>query len=122
MRRARSSSFAASIISGNSATYFGGGIENDGGTLTVSTCTISDNKAYGANGGGIGNSIAALGKPATAGFGAFGGVLSTARCWVFVDMLVTLLFGALLGFLSVKITSAITPKPATHREERPAEV
>jgi hypothetical protein len=61
-------------------------------------------------GGGVGNSLQALGDPATAGAGAFGGVLSTPYGWVFVNVLVTLTIGALLGLASAKISSAVGPK------------
>jgi hypothetical protein len=63
-------------------------------------------------GGGVGNSVKALGAPATAGAGAFGGVLSTPYGWVFVDVLVTLTIGCLLGAASTRLSSAITPKKA----------
>jgi hypothetical protein len=68
------------------------------------------------NGGGVGNSVKALGAPATAGAGAFGGVLSTPYGWVFVDVLVTLAIGCVLGVASQRLAAAITPKPA--REPR----
>ena len=70
------------------------------------------------NGGGVGNSVAALGKPATAGSGAFGGVLSTPVAWVFVDTLVTLLIGCVLGVVSVKLTALFPARtaPADTRE------
>ncbi len=74
------------------------------------------------NGGGVGNSLAALAKPATAGAGAFGGVLSTPRGWVFVDVLVTLLIGCLLGWLSVKLAAVFTPRHSAPAQPRPAEV
>ncbi len=61
-------------------------------------------------GGGTGNTIAALGDPATAGTGIFGGVLSTPRVWVFVSVAVTLIIGSILGYLSTTIATAITPK------------
>jgi hypothetical protein len=61
-------------------------------------------------GGGVGNSLKALGAPATAGAGAFGGVLSTPYTWVFIDILVTLTIGALLGLGSAKISAAVGPK------------
>jgi Protein of unknown function (DUF1097) len=64
------------------------------------------------NGGGVGNSLAALAKPTTAGFGAFGGVLSTPAGWVFVDILVTLLIGCVLGVASVKLAGLLTPRVA----------
>jgi len=65
------------------------------------------------NGGGVGNSVMALGDPATAGSGAFGGVLSTPYPWVFVNILVTLTIGVLLGVASQKLTAAVTPKART---------
>jgi hypothetical protein len=65
------------------------------------------------DGGGVGNSVKALGNPATAGAGAFGGVLSTPAGWVFVDVLVTLLIGCGLGVASVRLTGLLTPKPKT---------
>lgn len=61
-------------------------------------------------GGGVGNSVQALGDPATAGAGAFGGVLSTPYGWVFINILVTLMIGCLLGAASQKLSAAITPK------------
>ncbi len=71
---------------------------------------------WSANGGGVGNSIEALGDPATAGAGAFGGVLSTTWGWVFFNSLVTLICGAILGILSAKLAAALTPKPAAAEE------
>jgi len=64
------------------------------------------------DGGGVGNSIEALGDPATAGAGAFGGVLSTPYGWVWFNILITLFIGILMGYLSSTITAAITPAPA----------
>ena len=61
-------------------------------------------------GGGVGNSVSALGDPATAGAGAFGGVLSTPYVWVFINVLVTLMIGCLLGVASQRISAAVTPK------------
>ena len=63
-------------------------------------------------GGGVGNSVNALGDPATAGAGAFGGVLSTPYLWVFINVLVTLLIGCLLGAASTRLSSVFTPKKA----------
>ena len=63
------------------------------------------------NGGGVGNSIAALGDPKTAGSGAFGGVISTPWAMVWLDTLVTLVCGCILGILSAKLAGALTPKP-----------
>jgi hypothetical protein len=77
---------------------------------------------WAAHGGGIGNSIAALGKPATAGTGAFGGVLSTPIGWVFVDTLVTLLIGCVLGVISVKVAGILTPHAPNEPERAHAEV
>jgi hypothetical protein len=89
---------------------------------TVSWWIATGLDGWAKNGGGVGNSLAALAKPATAGAGAFGGVLSTPRGWVFVDVLVTLLIGCLLGWLSVKLAAVVTPRPATRAEHRTAEV
>ncbi len=67
------------------------------------------------DGGGVGNSVSALGKPATAGAGAFGGVLSTPVVWVFIDTLITLLIGCVLGMASVKLAGLITrTRPAAN--------
>jgi Protein of unknown function (DUF1097) len=67
---------------------------------------------WATDGGGVGNSLEALGDPATAGLGAFAGVLSTPYIWVFINILVTLTIGVLLGAASAKITAAITrPEP-----------
>jgi hypothetical protein len=63
------------------------------------------------NGGGVGNSIEALGDPATAGSGAFGGVISTPWGWVWFNTLVTLICGVILGIISAKVAAALTPKP-----------
>jgi hypothetical protein len=62
-------------------------------------------------GGGVGNSVQALAAPETAGAGAFGGVLSTPYAWVFVNVLVTLTIGVLLGAASARLSSVFTPKP-----------
>jgi hypothetical protein len=68
------------------------------------------------NGGGVGNSVQALADPASAGAGAFGGVLSTPYIWVSVNVLVTLTIGVLLGAASVRLAAAFTlPK----REKQP---
>ncbi len=71
---------------------------------------------WAANGGGVGNSIEALGAPATAGTGAFGGVISTPWGWVWFSVLVTLICGVVLGILSAKIAAALTPKPKAAAE------
>jgi Protein of unknown function (DUF1097) len=67
---------------------------------------------WAANGGGVGNSVRALGLPATAGAGAFGGVLSTPYGWVWVSTLVSLLCGCALGVLSVKLAGMVTGRIA----------
>jgi hypothetical protein len=58
-------------------------------------------------GGGVGNSLTALGKPETAGSGAFGGVLSTPAEWVFASCLASLICGVILGILSMKLAGII---------------
>lgn len=50
---------------------------------------------------GLDNWIDGLGAEATLAYG-----------WVFVSTLATLIAGVILGFLSAKITAAVTPKPA----------
>ena len=72
---------------------------------------------WAADGGGIGNSVEALGDPATAGQGAFGGVLSTPYGYVWLNILVTLFLGIVMGYLSSTITAAITPKTAEETVE-----
>lgn len=61
------------------------------------------------NGGGIDNDIT---DPLKAGAGAAGGVLSTPWTMVFLNSLVTLICGCILGILSGKLAAALTPKPA----------
>ena len=43
------------------------------------------------NGGGVGSGLSSLSDPATAGSGAFGGVLSTPFGWVWISALATLI-------------------------------
>jgi hypothetical protein len=62
---------------------------------------------WAVNGGGVGNSVAALGKPETAGAGAFGGVISTPAEWVYVSSLASLICGSFLGVASVKLSTAL---------------
>jgi Protein of unknown function (DUF1097) len=65
-------------------------------------------------GGGVGNSVAALGNPETAGAGAFGGVVSTPVEWVFVSVTASLIAGVLLGQATVKLAALLTirkPEP-----------
>ena len=70
---------------------------------------------WAANGGGVGNSVAALGNPATAGAGAFGGVISTPYGWVAVNTFATLIVGCACGLASARLAAALTPKPAAAR-------
>lgn len=75
------------------------------------------------NGGGVGNSLKALGDPATAGAGAFGGVLSVPAEFVVLSAAVSLACGAVLGFLSVKVAGALSflaPAHATAPDARNA--
>jgi hypothetical protein len=71
------------------------------------------------HGGGIGNSVQALSKPATAGAGAFGGVISTPYGWVAVNVFFTLMVGCLCGLASARLAGVLTPKPATTRAAEP---
>ena len=57
--------------------------------------------------------------PATAGAGAFGGVISTPYGWVFVSVLVTLTLGVGLGMLSTRLAALLTPKPRAAATEAP---
>ena len=70
-------------------------------------------------GGGKGNSVEALGDPATAGAGAFGGVLSVPIGWVFVSILLSLTAGVGLGMLSTRLAAVFTPKPRAAASEVP---
>ncbi len=72
------------------------------------------------NGGGVGNSVKALGDKATAGTGAFAGVLSTPYVWVWVSITVSLLCGCVLGLASARLTALVTPRPRATVETDPA--
>lgn len=74
------------------------------------------------NGGGVGNSLQALADPATAGSGAFGGVISTPAEWVFASSTVSLLCGCVLGIASVTLAGILvrTSSPADLQEASPA--
>lgn len=61
------------------------------------------------DGGGVESGLESLGDPATAGTGAFGGVLSTPYPYVALSVGVSLLVGCILGLLSVRLTGLITP-------------
>jgi len=63
------------------------------------------------NGGGVGEGIERLADPATAGSGAFGGVLSTPWQWVWFNGLVSALCGVVLGIVSAKVAAVLTAKP-----------
>lgn len=67
-------------------------------------------------GGGVGNSVAALGKPATAGAGAFGGVISTPYVMVFVNTLVTLIIGLIFGMASARLSRLLSPRKVSADE------
>jgi len=71
---------------------------------------------WAADGGGVGNSLKALGDPATAGAGAFGGVISTPFVFVWLSITVSLLCGCVLGLLSVKLTGLISPAPTSEAD------
>ena len=70
-------------------------------------------------GGGAANTVQSLGDPATAGAGAFGGVISTPYGWVFVSVLATLTIGVGLGMLSTRLAALLTPKPRSAAKEAP---
>lgn len=73
------------------------------------------------NGGGVGNSVAALAKPATAGTGAFGGVLSTPFTFVALNIFVTLLIGLAFGMVSTRLATLLTPGSAKREETAAAD-
>ncbi len=73
------------------------------------------------NGGGVGNSVAALAKPATAGTGAFGGVLSTPFTFVALNIFITLLIGLLFGMVSTRLATLLTPGSAKREETAAAD-
>ena len=68
-------------------------------------------------GGGASNTLKSLASPAAAGSGAFGGVLSTPVFWVFASIAATLVCGAVLGLVSVRLAGLLTPSSA----KQPAE-
>jgi hypothetical protein len=68
------------------------------------------------DGGGTANTLDALADPASAGAGAFGGVISTPFVMVWLSVSVSLLCGCVLGLLSVRVAALITPKPAVQDE------
>lgn len=59
--------------------------------------------------GATSNTLAALAKPATAGSGAFAGVLSTPYGFVALDIFVTLMVGLVFGAVSVRLAAVLTP-------------
>jgi hypothetical protein len=75
-----------------------------------------------ADGGGIGNSVNALGDPASAGTGAFGGVISTPFTMVWLSITASLLCGCVLGLLSVRLTALVTPSTRSATEGAPSHV
>jgi hypothetical protein len=89
--------------------YVAGTFPIFGGLFGLWVATGIDN--WYPNGGGTSSSLARLAKPATAGTGAFGGVLSLPWYWVFIDGLVSALVGVVLGVISARVAAAVTPKP-----------
>ncbi|WP_337191795.1 DUF1097 domain-containing protein [Nocardioides flavescens] len=75
------------------------------------TATGLDHWAPG--GGGTGNTLSSLADPATAGAGAFGGVISTPYEMVWLSVTASLLCGCLLGLASVKLTALVSRPSAT---------
>jgi hypothetical protein len=75
---------------------------------------------WAADGGGIGNSVKALADPATAGAGAFGGVISTPFVFVWLNITVSLLCGCVLGLVSVRLTALVTPATTAEEAAEPA--
>jgi hypothetical protein len=107
--------FVLVVISGLAEWYYVPGIFGAfAATIFWWIATGLDNWAI--DGGGVGNSLKALGDPASAGAGAFGGVLSTPYAWVWVDTFASLVIGCLLGLLSVKLAGMFAPAPAPQTE------
>lgn len=75
---------------------------------------------WASDGGGIGNSLTSIADPATAGAGAFGGVISTPFVFVWLNITVSLLCGCVLGLLSVRLTALVTPSARTAQPDRTA--
>src|SRR5262245_15575704 len=71
---------------------------------------------YVPNGGGVGDGPASLAAPATAGGGAFGGLISTPWAWVWFSVWVTLVCGIILGIVSAKVAAVLTPRPRAAAE------
>jgi hypothetical protein len=71
---------------------------------------------YVPNGGGVGDGPASLAAPATAGGGAFGGLISTPWAWVWFDVWITLVCGVILGIVSAKVAAVLTPRPRAAAE------
>lgn len=76
---------------------------------------------WAADGGGVGNSVTALADPATAGAGAFGGVISTPFVFVWLNITVSLLCGCVLGLVSVKLTALVTPSARAEQVDEAAD-
>lgn len=91
--------------------YVAGTFPIFGGLFGLWVSTGIDN--WYPNGGGTGSTVARLAHPATAGTGAFSGVLSLPWYWVWIDGLVSAIIGVGIGLLSAKLAAAITPKPAS---------
>ena len=71
--------------------------------------------ATGADGwvpGAVGHSVKSLASPATAGSGAFGGVLSTPYGFVVLNVFVTMLIGTACAVASARLAAVLTPKSA----------
>lgn len=84
---------------------------------TVFWWTATGLDGWAPNGGGVGKSVAALTHPATAGQGAFGGVISTPYTWVAVNTCVSLLCGCVLGLASARLTGLVESKVSVQAAE-----
>jgi hypothetical protein len=67
-------------------------------------------------GGGVGSGLESLADPATAGAGAFGGVLSTPSPWVWASVSVSLLAGCVLAHLTITLAGLIGAKATSSPE------
>lgn len=111
------------LVTQQAAAVTGTSSRHVGGFATIVFWWIATGlDGWAEGGGGVGNSVPALGNPETAGSGAFGGVLSTPVEWVFASCLGSLLCGILLGLACAQLASlfATAETAPNSTEERAA--
>lgn len=92
-----------------------------GGTVFWWLATGADGWAPGATGHSPAALAAAAKGTGSAGFGAFGGVLSTPYGFVALNVAVTMLIGLLCGVVSARVAALITPTPEAAAVDQHAE-